>query len=157
MTWWTWRNSLRWKTTRCSYSIRQNIPLNIDGFVQERRNSSALAMELRLSCTNPSICTLVLLLYLCIYVFIDLFIYFILFIYLFIGGGGYKVIAVRFHIHVPLPFTVVWLAIVWLPQCQWSNPLRYGWNCLCDTTTKHNKAWTVCIYGYFPTEKDTNK
>ena len=29
----------------------------IDGLVQERRNSSALAMELRLSCTNPSICT----------------------------------------------------------------------------------------------------
>ena len=28
---------------------------HIDGFVQERRNSSALAMELRLSCTNPSI------------------------------------------------------------------------------------------------------
>ena len=27
----------------------------IDGFVQERRNSSALALELRLSCTNPSI------------------------------------------------------------------------------------------------------
>ena len=26
----------------------------IDGLVQERRNSSALAMELRLSCTNPS-------------------------------------------------------------------------------------------------------
>ena len=26
-----------------------------DGLVQERRNSSALAMELRLSCTNPSI------------------------------------------------------------------------------------------------------
>ena len=25
----------------------------IDGLVQERRNSSALAMELRLSCTNP--------------------------------------------------------------------------------------------------------
>ena len=32
--------------------------MNIDGFVQERRNSSALAMELRLSCTNPSICVL---------------------------------------------------------------------------------------------------
>ena len=31
----------------------------IDGFVQERRNSSALAMELRLSCTNPSICGIV--------------------------------------------------------------------------------------------------
>ena len=27
----------------------------IDGLVQERRNSSALAMELRLPCTNPSI------------------------------------------------------------------------------------------------------
>ena len=27
----------------------------INGLVQERRNSSALAMELRLSCTNPSI------------------------------------------------------------------------------------------------------
>ena len=28
----------------------------IDGLVQERLNSNALAMELRLSCTNPSIC-----------------------------------------------------------------------------------------------------
>ena len=28
--------------------------LCFDGLVQERRNSSALAMELRLSCTNPS-------------------------------------------------------------------------------------------------------
>ena len=28
---------------------------NIDGFVQEKHNSSALAMELRLSCTNPLI------------------------------------------------------------------------------------------------------
>ena len=27
----------------------------IDGLVKERRNSSAFAMELRLSCTNPSI------------------------------------------------------------------------------------------------------
>ena len=27
--------------------------IHIDGLVQERRNSSALAMELRLSCTNP--------------------------------------------------------------------------------------------------------
>ena len=31
---------------------------NLDGLVQERRNSSALAMELRLSCTNPSIISL---------------------------------------------------------------------------------------------------
>ena len=30
-------------------------PLYLDGLVQERRNSSALAMELRLSCINPSI------------------------------------------------------------------------------------------------------
>ena len=30
---------------------------NIDGLVQERRNSSALALELHLSCTNPSILT----------------------------------------------------------------------------------------------------
>ena len=29
---------------------------DINGLVQERRNSSALAMELRFSCTNPSIC-----------------------------------------------------------------------------------------------------
>ena len=31
--------------------------IDIDGLLQERRNSSALAMELRLSCTNPSICS----------------------------------------------------------------------------------------------------
>ena len=29
--------------------------MHIDGLVQERRNSSALAVELRLSCTKPSI------------------------------------------------------------------------------------------------------
>ena len=29
---------------------------HFDGLVQERRNSSALAMELRISCINPSIC-----------------------------------------------------------------------------------------------------
>ena len=27
--------------------------VHVDGLVQERRNSKALAMELRLSCTNP--------------------------------------------------------------------------------------------------------
>ena len=31
-------------------------PCYIHGLVQERRNSSALAMELRLSCSNPLIC-----------------------------------------------------------------------------------------------------
>ena len=35
---------------------QQNAGLaHIDGLVQERRNSSALAMELRLSCNDPSI------------------------------------------------------------------------------------------------------
>ena len=33
---------------------------NIDGLVHERRNPSALAIELRLSCTNPLICELFL-------------------------------------------------------------------------------------------------
>ena len=33
----------------------ENVPYNIDELVQERRNSSALAMELRLSRTHPSI------------------------------------------------------------------------------------------------------
>ena len=32
----------------------------IDGLVQERHNSNVLAMELRLSCINPSICKLVI-------------------------------------------------------------------------------------------------
>ena len=31
--------------------------LHIDGLMQERRNSGVLAMELRLSCINPSICS----------------------------------------------------------------------------------------------------
>ena len=42
------RTSRNWKTGK-------DIDDLIDGLVQERRNSSALAMELRLSCTNPSI------------------------------------------------------------------------------------------------------
>ena len=29
---------------------------HVDGLFQDRRNSSALAMELRRSCTNPSVC-----------------------------------------------------------------------------------------------------
>ena len=32
--------------------------LHINGLVQERRNSSANALEFRLSCTNPLICML---------------------------------------------------------------------------------------------------
>ena len=48
--------------TKCVYFIRlvqerRNSIANI-GLVQERRNSIALAMELRLSCTNLSICGL---------------------------------------------------------------------------------------------------
>ena len=33
----------------------KKVRIYIDGFVQDRCNSSALALELRLSCTNPSI------------------------------------------------------------------------------------------------------
>ena len=36
-----------------TYSIEQHI--HFDGLVQERRNPSASAMELRLPCTNPLI------------------------------------------------------------------------------------------------------
>ena len=43
--------------------ISSYIPQHIARLVQERRNSSALAMELRLSCTNPSICEVYLLIY----------------------------------------------------------------------------------------------
>ena len=39
----------RWSHTDCGF-------LHIDRLVQGRRNSSALAVELRLSCTNPSTC-----------------------------------------------------------------------------------------------------
>ena len=41
--------------TLSNTGLTLNIHLHIDGLVQGRRNSSALAMELRLSCTNPSI------------------------------------------------------------------------------------------------------
>ena len=37
-------------------------------------------------------------------------------------------------------------AIVRLPQCQWSKPDGYGKISPCITTTKHNKAKTVCIF-----------
>ena len=37
-------------------------------------------------------------------------------------------------------------AIVRLPQCQWSKPDGYGKISQCNTTTKHSKAKTVCIF-----------
>ena len=46
-TWWMLA-TVDWEPTTRSFR-------NIDGLVQERRNSSALEMELRLSCTYPSI------------------------------------------------------------------------------------------------------
>ena len=46
----------KWQGLECCY--RHSSWCHFDGLVQERRNSSALAMELHLSCTNPSICTL---------------------------------------------------------------------------------------------------
>ena len=44
-------NKIAYKDIQCSNGIARS---QIDGLVQERCNSSALAMELRLSCTNPS-------------------------------------------------------------------------------------------------------
>ena len=50
-------------------------------------------------------------------------------------------------------------AIIWLPQCQWSNPEGYGWNKKNDQykictlfgnikqhllTTEHDKSWAIC-------------
>ena len=43
---------LTFKLSHCT-SLEDQTPIDeIDGLVQERRNSSALAMELRLSCIN---------------------------------------------------------------------------------------------------------
>ena len=36
-------------------------------------------------------------------------------------------------------------ALLWLPQCQWSNPELYGKIILYLSTTKHNKRRVVCI------------
>ena len=38
------------------------------------------------------------------------------------------------------------VAIVRLPQCQWSKPDGYGKISQCITTTKHSKAKTACIF-----------
>ena len=43
-----------WLTSKWTFIIKSRF--DIDGLVQERCNSSALAVELRLSFTNPSIC-----------------------------------------------------------------------------------------------------
>ena len=45
----------QWSDKNSSTPVKMQQGLHIDGLVQERCNSSALAMELRLSCTNPSI------------------------------------------------------------------------------------------------------
>ena len=47
-----WYRIMEWWRVLSIYTDR------MDGFVQERRNSSASAMELSLSCTNPSICVM---------------------------------------------------------------------------------------------------
>ena len=52
------RTMARWiVASLCEEHIhsRERLGRHIDGLVQERRKSSALAMELRLSCTNPSV------------------------------------------------------------------------------------------------------
>ena len=48
------------KTVYCRHGsgvffLRKEDKVHLDGLVQERRNSNALALELRLSCTKPSI------------------------------------------------------------------------------------------------------
>ena len=51
-----WRNHINFEricTIIQAYGSMVNQQDEIDGLVQERRNSSALALELRLSCTNP--------------------------------------------------------------------------------------------------------
>ena len=48
-------SALPMATDQWRYHILTSNHWYIDGLVQEKRNSSALAMELRLSCTNPSI------------------------------------------------------------------------------------------------------
>ena len=45
---------------KCTFNIVY-IYIYIDGLVQERRNSRALAMELRLSCIDPSISSYIML------------------------------------------------------------------------------------------------
>ena len=56
--WWPLLGLLSWclifQSSHCN-SFEDWAPVDIGRLVQERRNSSALAMELRLSCTNPSI------------------------------------------------------------------------------------------------------
>ena len=52
---WKKKSKASWMEGRTLESLQHN---DIDGLVQERRNSSAFAMELRLSCTNPSISSL---------------------------------------------------------------------------------------------------
>ena len=48
-------NDMLYTTQGYGY-VATNLHYYIDGLVQGRLNSSALAMELRLSCTTPSIC-----------------------------------------------------------------------------------------------------
>ena len=48
----------RFVTWNHTYLVLPFLPLSyFDGLVQERNNSTANALELRLSCTNPSICS----------------------------------------------------------------------------------------------------
>ena len=48
---------LKWKNDENDSNNYALINHDIDGLVQEGRNSTANALELRLSCTNPSTCS----------------------------------------------------------------------------------------------------
>ena len=66
----TERKLAQWKVVCPGISL-QYIPNNINGLVPEICNSSAIAMELRLSCTNPLICIgwVCFVLFCCVFIF----------------------------------------------------------------------------------------
>ena len=53
--WWQCEDCPSWSNASQGSRPERESKAYFDGLVQERRNSSALAMELRLSCTDPSI------------------------------------------------------------------------------------------------------
>ena len=50
-----WWKSVSYKMRYVFFTITQSVNRNINGYVQERHISSALALELCLCCINPSI------------------------------------------------------------------------------------------------------
>ena len=103
----------------CGYII-SSWWIHVDGLVQERHNSGALAMELSLSCTNPSISS-------CLNIFYAIIFYFFLLWYIWCD----------LFTHVIQGYFTGTGAIIGLSQCQWSNPEGYGYN---QPVPTHNKS-----------------